>query len=268
MNTQEFIDSGIIELYAAGGLNPAEAVEVENIAAQFPEVKNALEEALRAMEAYVLTNAQAPSPELEDRILAHIAALSAPERASEAKILPMTPSRKKGFTQQWQWAASVLLLISALANFYLLRQVREKEQELMASREKNRQYVYQTNQLEQKNFQTEELVQLLRSPQTKTVTLKAVAQGQTAAGTVIWNHETRDVFFDNRNLPSAPAGKQYQLWALLDGKPIDAGMVALDSKDLQRMKAIEEAQSFAVTLEPAGGSPSPTLSSLVVMGSI
>jgi anti-sigma-K factor RskA len=63
---------------------------------------------------------------------------------------------------------------------------------------------------------------------------------------------------------------QYQLWALVDGKPVDLGV--FDMRDgevgLKNMKPIGVAQTFAVTLEPRGGSVSPTLEKLMVIGNI
>ncbi len=69
------------------------------------------------------------------------------------------------------------------------------------------------------------------------------------------------------NLPTPPTDKQYQLWALVDGKPVDAGMIT-DLEDLQAMKEMPEAQAFAITLEPKGGSVNPTLEQLYVIGNV
>jgi anti-sigma-K factor RskA len=62
-------------------------------------------------------------------------------------------------------------------------------------------------------------------------------------------------------LPDPPTDKQYQLWALLDGKPVDAGTfnVNSDSIQLQEVRNIANAQAFAITLEHKGGVRSPTL---------
>jgi anti-sigma-K factor RskA len=71
-------------------------------------------------------------------------------------------------------------------------------------------------------------------------------------------------------MPSNDADHQYQLWALVNGKPVDLGVFDANGKleGLQVMKNIGEAQTFAVTLEPKGGSISPTMSQLMVMGNI
>jgi anti-sigma-K factor RskA len=69
-------------------------------------------------------------------------------------------------------------------------------------------------------------------------------------------------------LPMPPSDKQYQLWALKDGKPYDAGVFDMTG-DMHMMPVkIGEADAFAVTLEKKGGSPTPTLTQLYMMGKI
>ena len=78
---------------------------------------------------------------------------------------------------------------------------------------------------------------------------------------VMWNKTTGNVYVNNIQLPTTPTNKQYQLWALKDGKPIDLGVFDVNS-NLQNMKIIYGAQAFAVTLENKGGSPTPHLEEL------
>ena len=46
------------------------------------------------------------------------------------------------------------------------------------------------------------------------------------------------LYFNANNLPKSPNQKQYQLWAIVNGKPVDAGLVdATDSDSIfQKMK--------------------------------
>ena len=69
-------------------------------------------------------------------------------------------------------------------------------------------------------------------------------------------------------MPQPSQGKQYQLWALVDGKPVDAGMVDANCTTVCKMKNIPKAQAFAITLEKAGGSPSPTMEAMYVFGKV
>ena len=48
MHNEDYIASGVLELYAAGALTAAERLEVERVAAESPEVRAALKERQRA----------------------------------------------------------------------------------------------------------------------------------------------------------------------------------------------------------------------------
>jgi anti-sigma-K factor RskA len=52
----------------------------------------------------------------------------------------------------------------------------------------------------------------------------------------------------------APAGKSYELWAIGDGRKQPESLGIID-KDVQRNVAISPGTILAVSLEPAGGSP-------------
>ena len=87
---------------------------------------------------------------------------------------------------------------------------------------------------------------------------------------VYWNTRSRQVSVDIKSLPALPANQQYQLWSLVNGKPVDAGVFEANTTNphqpLQVMKrAISRADAFAVTVEKRGGSPTPTLSTLLAM---
>jgi anti-sigma-K factor RskA len=75
---------------------------------------------------------------------------------------------------------------------------------------------------------------------------------------VYWNRYTHETFLDVQNLPPAPDGKQFQLWAIDSLQPINAGVVSLrDDRALIPMRGIEKADKWAMSLEPAGGSLMP-----------
>jgi anti-sigma-K factor RskA len=76
---------------------------------------------------------------------------------------------------------------------------------------------------------------------------------------------SKDVYLMVNNLPQPTSGKQYQLWALLNGEPIDLGMIEVSQKRLlYRMKNLQNAEAFAITLEPKGGSQRPTTTPIAV----
>jgi anti-sigma-K factor RskA len=57
----------------------------------------------------------------------------------------------------------------------------------------------------------------------------------------------------------------------MNGKPVDLGVIGADvwqEKLLVKMKGVNEAQAFAITLEPKGGSVNPTMDQMYVVGKL
>jgi anti-sigma-K factor RskA len=82
-------------------------------------------------------------------------------------------------------------------------------------------------------------------------------------GQIRWRN--RSVKLDLTNLPKPPPGKVYQLWHIGPEKnPVEAKTFPLDSRGLlhgfDSMKYdIVKGHAFALTMEPEGGSRSPTM---------
>lgn len=63
----------------------------------------------------------------------------------------------------------------------------------------------------------------------------------------------------NRGLPQLPSSRTYQLWALVDGQMISAGLLgAHPTTAAFTLNPAEPTTAFAITVEPAHGSISPT----------
>ena len=65
------------------------------------------------------------------------------------------------------------------------------------------------------------------------------------------------------HLPPMPSGKTYQLWFIVDGRPVSGGIFNADRTGRGFLRAqvplsALKASTFAVTLEPAGGTSAPT----------
>ncbi|MEO6870287.1 MAG: anti-sigma factor, partial [Ginsengibacter sp.] len=99
------------------------------------------------------------------------------------------------------------------------------------------------------------------------VVLNGTAKAPDAVAKIFWMKNTGDVYVDPSNLPGVPEGKQYQLWAIVDGAPVDAGLIETKKGiyHIQKMKSFGQAQAFAITLEKTGGSEKPTMDEMIVM---
>jgi anti-sigma-K factor RskA len=117
-----------------------------------------------------------------------------------------------------------------------------------------------------------EIGKLQQNPNIKMAALRGMEISPQSTATVYWDTTSHDVFLLANNLPAPPDGKQYQLWALIDGKPVDLGMMDYNirqKKLLVRMKNVGNAQAFAITLEKMDRpDPSKPGGDMYVMGNL
>ncbi len=79
---------------------------------------------------------------------------------------------------------------------------------------------------------------------------------------------SQSVYMVVKNMPKLPSDKQYQLWALINGKPKDLGVFDVsDEKFIIKMNGTQKADAFAITIEQKGGSPTPNLYKMESSGS-
>jgi len=287
LNIEEYISSGVLELYAAGALTAAERAEVEQVAAQYPAVKQELVLITRTLDQYAQMHAVTPPPALKNKVLqavfhaeanpavninAQPEIIAGPEPG--ARIIPFGRSANQAAASTaFKWvvaAALILLVLSNALSFYFYQNWKKSEESLQIALNTQQQYAQNMQQVQQKLALNQKILALMSDANTLRVELKGVEKAPEARVTVYWHRLTKDVYLNVDNLPAPPANKQYQLWALVDGKPLDAGLVsgANISTDLHHMKDVQQAQAFAITLEPKGGSINPTLAEMYVMGKI
>ncbi|WP_439504614.1 anti-sigma factor [Sediminibacterium sp.] len=275
MNTQEYIQNGIIESYVLGMASSAEAAELEQLCLRYPEIKQALTDFELALEAKALSNAVAPPPQLKQQIFSALQSEFVDEKNnnaenSKALITPLneTPVVKINQTSRFLAAASIILLvISGGMNIYFYSKFKETTLQYQA-------LVLEKNTLQANNqiMQTKSLdlynsMQMMTSPHMLKVSMPGIAGKEANYATVFWDMDTKDVYILPNKLPLPANGKQYQLWAIVDGKPVDAGVIN-DCAGLCKMKNIPSASMFAITLEKSGGSATPTLSEMYVAGKV
>jgi hypothetical protein len=104
------------------------------------------------------------------------------------------------------------------------------------------------------------VIDLLRDPTTRVVTLRGQGPSLEATGRVVWNDKAGGHLFV-ANLPPAPAGRAYELWTISGGQPRPAGVFRVDASG-QASQPVASARApvevFAVTVELEAGVPAPT----------
>lgn len=269
-NLKTYLESGILELYVLGDLSIEEMREVETIIAQHPEVKAEVEAIENALQAYALSNAIQPSETVRKRVLNSID----DSDKTETPVVSMQNTGSSSNFYKYAFAASVaLLLVSVILLINLNNKLKESNTQLAVLQSENQQYSNRVNFMEQELEDSEKFLEIYQQPAAyKLVSLKGTPKAPAASLTVAFSPAKKEVMIDLSSLkmPSNDDEHQYQLWALVDGKPVDLGV--FDSTDdhsgMKRMKSVTGAQAFAVTLEPKGGSINPTMEQMMLMGNI
>ncbi|MEN5055900.1 anti-sigma factor [Sphingobacterium kitahiroshimense] len=268
MDIKEYISSGIIEAYVLNLASEEEVSVLMCISKHNSEVQQAILEAQETLEDFATVQAMSPPAELKSIIWNKISdqanhPIVSVEKTEELIPQSALPSPVRKFsTSNWSIAASILLAISIGANIYFHNKTTVNQNLLEQS-------VSKQESTQKALLSLEEKWAMLQDPAIKTITLAGVEQHPKLKAHVFWNTNTTDVYLSLENLPPAPEGMQYQLWAIVDGKPVDAGVFPLDHTDqITSMNQIPKAQAFAITLETKGGNPTPNLTQLYVMGNI
>ena len=260
MDIKAYIESGAIESYVLGMADKQEAAELEQLSRQYPEIRKAIDEFELNLEKQSLATAVMPSPKVKQQLLA---SLDFAEESKETKVVAFGWSR-------YMAAASVILLVaSAALNIYFYNKFKATSTAYEALRTEKISLLVENQNMQTKALDLYNSMQMMSDPAIVKVSMSGTSipgkDGNLA--TMFWDSKSKDVYLLPNKLSEAPTGKQYQLWAIVDGKPVDAGVMDVCA-GLCRMKNIPAAAAFAITLENKGGSPTPTMDQMFVVGKV
>jgi len=269
MNSKEYISSGILESYALGSATPVERKEVEKYTTMYPEIKSELDEIEKAMNMYTTQHSIEPPSYLKEKVLAKIIGVANTTSSNANPVIRSinepTQQSKSNFSY-WSIAATFLLLISATFAVYFGVKNSTLDNSVSTLVKTNTALSDSIKSISSNLAQMQNDMAILKDPMYKIVELKGLKAAPEAKAMVCWCPTDKKVYVEIYKLPPAPQGMQYQLWAIVDGKPVSEGMLTLGN-GLHAMKDVDNAQAFAVTLEKEGGSPTPK-GDMYVMGTI
>ncbi len=261
MEVRTYIESGILELYVFGTLSESEAEEVTQMAIKHPEIQ----EEIISIEKAVISLSYSMAPYLSaanyDRIKEALI-------EKHGKVAEMKP--KTSIALFIGWAAAIILMIGIGWQYTQLDAA--KNQIANVETEKDT-LEKQLNTVKLNQTQTETLLAVVRDQNNTVVALGGQAVSPESTAKVYWNQNTQTVYVDAAGLPEPPEGYVYQVWALkLDPlTPTSIGLLDDFKTNDSRLFAVSnayEAEAFGITLEPAGGSVSPTLEQLYTLGKV
>ena len=259
MDVEKYIASGILELYVAGTLSEKENLEIANYAKEYPEIKKEIEE----IEASILELSRKASPGYHYSFKALMNRIN-----GEVKVVDLNEKRSTPFLSYMGWAASVLL---AVGLFWMYQQNQDLKSNIEVVEKQNLDLEQQIADTDSSLEQTQELLNTLRDKNISVIPLGGQDVSPTSYAKAYWNKQEEKVFIDAKGLPEPPDGFVYQVWSLKLSPltPTSMGLLedfATDENKVFALNNPNDSEAFGITLEPAGGSESPTLEQLYTLG--
>jgi anti-sigma-K factor RskA len=270
LNIEEYIATGILEAYVLGELSEAERMQVEKNISMSSELKTELRKVEETLESFARKASIKPRADLKSKVMDKIPVVK-PQVKKEAvkketKIIALAPA-----ANYWKYATAACLAFALLAS-YLAFNYRSRLQETTVSLNnliaQNQRMAREYNTVNQKLDKIEQDLSVIENASFTKVVMKGTENEPQALASVYWNASTKEVFLSVQELKNISKDNQFQLWAIVDGKPVDAGVFDGGFTGLLKMKNIVGATAFAVTVEPYGGKASPSLETMRVFGSI
>ena len=245
----------MIPAHALSALDSTDDRALSDHLAQCVECRQELNDWQQTAAAVVLTASPAePSPLIRERILSQIR--SERDESIIPKVIPFKQPQKNiwsSFGSLGAVAAAVLFVFLLGYAFLLWRENRAIRQEVETLR--------QANQKVQEDLKW---AIILQKPGSKLMELNGTTAAPGASAKLAYDQSGHAMVMTS-GLPTPPAGKEYQLWFIVGDKPPMRGKTfSTDSHGKGMLEdqlpdvALKSAV-FAVTLEPQGGSASPTM---------
>ncbi|MFT6854904.1 MAG: anti-sigma-K factor RskA [Cyclobacteriaceae bacterium] len=255
MDTREIIEGGYLEALLTGDLDDSTKQEIEERLAVDIELRSAYYTIEKKIELLAFRYSIEPNTQVKQRLMENPTIMNA--------HLPDDNPQVSSFS--WlSIAASIVTVGSMILSIYFWNQWQDSNQEITTLLAEK---TILANNFKQTNQQLDDVrsdIAVLVNPAFSRLILKGTDNAPNVEAVIYWNKEQEAVLINSASLSKLNENQQYQLWALLDGKPIDAGVFDAQSGIFQSMKNIASADAFAVTIEPIGGSKAPTLSTMQV----
>ena len=270
MNTKELIASGELELYVAGLLSEERNQQLSEIIKTNQEV--AMEVAsieqmiMRLSEEATYQNGQDFTKVLKKIISQKIKDNNGQNgeqfnKQSRSKVYSLIP--------YIGWAAAATMLIFVFFQYQNTIQIKE---DLISNIQQKEQLEFQIKEQVQDATLKSELLATVASINTTKINLTGQEISPNSNVSVFWNTEKGKIVVDAANLPIPPENMVYQIWSLklnpLEPKSLGLLESFNNNNTLFVFENPNNSEAFGITLEPAGGSQSPTLERLYVLGTL
>lgn len=254
MMTREIIlKEGLLEQYLLGDLDSSIQQEVEQVLQKDSRLQDMYSNMERDFEQLSLDNSIAVPKEVKTALLKSLKT----DPALKRDTLLLSTKYKL-----WFRLAAAAVVILFLNTIVLIVENGNIKQNLTEIENETTSLKAMQHSIETAYNKQEQLLAFLSDPNTKQYTLEGNIKMLETRLVSYVNHDTKVVMVNTSQLKTLDTNHDYQMWADVEGKMINMGVIDLN-EGLLAMNYIEQAESFNLTIEPKGGAEHPTVSNLI-----
>lgn len=236
-----FLQSGLIEKYVLGSTTATENLEVEYYISNYPEVEEEYIKLQDNLEIMSKANAVEAPKFILDSVL---------EEIKDKPVIILSNTKQK--TPWYSIAASIAAFIfagSALLLFVhnkaLVRENQTVVDEIFDLR----------SDIEKNNDKLDEVMRQfmkLNNPETEKYVLRGNERAKDLKTVAYINSVDKTSMIDIVELPQLPEDQNYQIWAELQDRMVNLGILNPSNKKLQSIPYLEDALGLSITIEKKG----------------
>lgn len=274
MDIKKYIASGVLEQYVLGLTSKEESETIDRYAEKYPEVKEKIRRLQSCMEHYASLHAIDPPNKNKNKTLSKIddidecKAMSIEYKRSQVETSSPSPSFMERYGAAITGLAAMMTLTLGVLSYLMFQNQNEANAKIASLSGKIETLQTDYENLKNQNQQLIAQYEVLKDISTQQIRLSGSDMAPQALAVVYYNPDQKNAFLNIVNLPQPPDGHQYQLWADVDGKHINMGMLAKESDpaELHTVEYMDNSKGFAITLEKDGGSAKPTVAKVCLKG--
>lgn len=254
----DIINSGLLESYVLGSATPEEIERVELLKREHPEIVDEINKIEIGLEKMIQAQAITVPLHVENSILDATVGRDSGTATKSVDDTLATKSLMHSMSPMFL----VLAILGGLAAIYFYQSNLKSEREIELLNT-------ELFAIQENCDNITRSFEFLLLPDTRKILLKGTDVNPEAEAIVWYNEDMDEVLFSGLGLPELQDELSFQLWAIIDGTPSDMGVIEwTPDQKILNVKFRGTPQAFAITIEPKGGSETPTLEQLVVIGSL
>lgn len=227
--------------YALNAVSGPEREEFERHLAECESCAQEVRELRETATRLALAAAEEPPPYVKAGVLNQIRSVR--QLPPETSVTPLRPRDRRTLALRLTSVAAAVLFVAAVALGVVV--------------------VRQNQQLDATQAQATEMSEILNAGDAQVVT---VDQGDSGRMTVAMSRSANRMLILTKNLPNPPSGHDFQVWTGHGGEMTHAGFLDPDNGKAQlAITNFGDADTIGVTVEPDGGSRTPTLPTVMAV---